>query len=131
MSAEWIDGSEIEEWDADANAAWCEKWAPRCPMGNHQRSATLVGYREREPGRLQLRAVIRVETEGGCDVIVEEDEETVHVRVLLCWPDEVDHWNDREYVNCGVDAYLDSPLNDRKVIWVDGEVELPLFVPDW
>jgi hypothetical protein len=64
-------------------------------------------------------------------VIVEEDEETVHVRVLLCWPDSADHWNDREYWNCGVHAYLDKPLNGRKVIWVDGEVELPLFVPDW
>ena len=27
--------------------------------------------------------------------------------------------------------YLEKPLNGRKVIWVDDDVELPLFVPDW
>ena len=53
-------------------------------MGSPQRPATLVGYREREPGRLQLRAVLRAGTEGICDAIVEEDDETVRVRVLLC-----------------------------------------------
>lgn len=72
-----------------------------------------------------------VGTEGDCDVIVEEDEETVRVRVVLCWPDSEDHWNDRDYMDCPVHVYLEKPLDGRKVIWVDDEVELPLFVPDW
>ena len=100
MTSERVDANDIEEWDEETHAAWCEIWAPRCPMRNPQRSAMLVGYREREPGRLQLRAVIRVGTEGECDVIVQEDEETVRVRVVLCWEDSEDHWNDRDYMRC-------------------------------
>lgn len=38
------------------------------------RSATLVGYCERERGRLHLRAVLRGRTEGVCDAIAEEDQ---------------------------------------------------------
>jgi hypothetical protein len=45
-------------------------WAPKVP----DRSATLVSYREREPGRLHLRAVLRGRTEGVCDAIAEEDQ---------------------------------------------------------
>lgn len=51
--------------------------------------------------------------------------------MVLCWPDSEDHWNDREYMDCPVHVYLEKPLDGRKVIWVDDEVELPLFVPDW
>ena len=97
------------EWDEEAHAAWCEIWAPRCPIGNPQRPAMLVGYREREPGRLQLRAVMRGSTEGVCDAIVEEDENGVRVRVLLCWESGDAHWQDRDYVNCPVHVYLDTP----------------------
>jgi hypothetical protein len=131
MRAEWTGGDDTEEWESEAHAAWCEKWAPKCPLRHPQRSATLVGYREREPGRLQLRALIRVRTEGECDAIVEADDEAVRVRVVLCWPESEDHWNDRHYMDCPVHVYLEKPLNGRKVIWVDEEVELPLFVPDW
>jgi hypothetical protein len=48
----------------------CENLGAEVP----DRSATLVGYREREPGRLHLRAVLRGRTEGVCDAIVEEDQ---------------------------------------------------------
>ncbi len=128
MSIDWDDA---EEWDEEAHAAWCEVWAPRCPLGHSQRPATLVGYRERGPGCLQLRALIRVKTEDGCDLIVEEDEEAVRVRMLVCWEDGAEHWKDRDYMDCGVHVDLEEPLNGRKVIWVDEDVELPLFVPDW
>lgn len=131
MSSEW-DEDCGDEWDDDERAAWCETWAPRCPVGNLQRPATLVGYREREPGRLQLRAVIRAGTEGVCDAIVEEDETTVRVRVLLCWPDSTEHLNDRDYVNCPVHVYLETPLDGRSVVAVDGDEQpLPLFTPSW
>lgn len=116
----------IEEWDEDARVEWCETWAPNCPIGNPQRVATLVGYREREPGRLQLRAVLRGNTEGVCDAIVEEDESTVRVRVLLCWEDGAEHFKDRDYVDCPVHVYLEKPLNGRTVIEVDEEQPLPL-----
>jgi hypothetical protein len=130
MSIDWADDS-IEEWDDEAHAAWCETWAPRCPIGNPRRPAKLVGHREREPGRLQLRAILRARTEGICHAIVEEDEHEVRVRVLLCWEDSDAHWADRDYMDCPVHVYLETPLNGRTVIAVDDEAPLPLFVPDW
>jgi hypothetical protein len=130
MSSNRFDESP-EEWDEDAHAAWCETWAPRCPIGNPQRVATLVGYREREPGRLQLRAVLRVRTEGVCEAIVEEDENIVRVRVILCYEDSAEHSKDRDYVDCPVHVYLDKALNGRTVIAVDGDEELPLYAPRW
>jgi hypothetical protein len=48
----------------------CENLGAEVPDG----SATLVGYREREPGRLHLRAVLRGRTEGVCDAIAGEDQ---------------------------------------------------------
>ncbi len=118
----------IDEWDENEHAAWLETWAPRCPIGNPQRVAQLVAYREREPGRLQLRAVIH-STEGVCDVIADEDKETVHVRVLLCY--ELDGHEDGEYLDCPVHVYLEEPLNGRTVIDVDRERELPLYEARW
>jgi hypothetical protein len=120
-----------EEWNEDAHAEWCATWAPRCPLGNPQRPATLTGYREREPGRLQLRVVLRARTEGVCDAIVEEDEETIRVRVLLCWEDSSEHFADRDYLDCPVHVYLDRPLTGRAVICVDDEQPLPLYEPQW
>lgn len=131
MRNSWPDDPAPEEWYDEAHADWCETWEPRCPIGNPQRPATLVGYREREPGRLQLRVVLRAGTEGVCDVIAEEDDEAVRVRVLLCWEDAIAHIHDRDYMDCPVHVYLDRPLGDRTVIDVDDEQALPLFVPDW
>ncbi len=131
MRNDWLDDDSPEEWYDEAHATWCETWEPRCPMGYSQRPATLVGYREREPGWLQLRAVMRAGTEGICDVIAEEDDETVRVRVLLCWEDPCEHLRDRDYVDCPVHVDLEQPLGDRSVIEVDEEQVLPLFVPDW
>ena len=130
MSIDWADDAP-EEWYDEAHADWCETWAPRCPIGNPNRPATLTGYREREPGRLQLRVIVREGTEGVCDAIVEEAEETVRVRVLLCWEDSVAHWQDRYYTGCPVHVYLERPLGGRSVIDVDTDEPLPLFVPDW
>lgn len=131
MSDDWPGDDPPEEFDWEAHAEWCDTWAPRCPLRNPQRPATLTGYREREPGRLQLRAVLRARTEGVCDVIVEEDEETVRVRVVLCWENWDDHLGDRDYLDCPVHVYLDKPLGGRTVIWVDNEQPLPLYEPQW
>ncbi len=125
-----------EAWDGecydDEHAEWMQAWAPRCPIGNPQRVGRLLGYREREPGRLQLRVAVRPATDGVCDVIVEETEETVVVRVLFCFPDRDESWDDRDdCMDCPVHAYLDQPLGDREVIDVDTQKPLPLYAPRW
>lgn len=118
------------EWDEYAHSEWLETWAPKCPIGNPQRVARLVGYREREPGRLQLRAIIRAD-EGVCEAIAVEDEETVQVRVLLCYEDSDEPLVDREALDCPVHVYLEAPLASRTVIAVDIERPLPLYAPRW
>jgi hypothetical protein len=131
---EWNDESD-ENWDPEwyesEHAAWLDKWAPKCPIRNPQRVGHLLGYREREPGRLQLRVSMRPGTDGVCDSIVEETDDAVHVRVILCFEDRDESWDDREYWNCPVHVYLEKPLGDRSVIKADDEEALPLFVPDW
>jgi hypothetical protein len=69
-------------------------------------------------------------TEGICDVIVVEDEETVTVRVLVCYEDEGSApRGDR--VDCPVGVGLDRPLGGRTVVDCDTGEPLPLFVPPW
>jgi hypothetical protein len=114
----------------EERAAWLEKWAPNCPIGNPQRVRTCVGYREREPGRLQLRVPLS-RTEGVCEVIVEEHEEKVLVRVLVCYEEDDDGELRAEYVDCPVHVYLDQPLSGRSVIDEETKEELPPFVPHW
>jgi hypothetical protein len=136
MESSWDDaepgmGSADWPWFDNEHAAWLDKWAPKCPIGNPQRVGRLLGYREREPGRLQLRVALRARTDGICEAMVEETEETVHVRVLLCFLDRDDAWEDNEYMDWPVHVYLDRPLGDRTVISVDGEEPLPLYAPTW
>jgi hypothetical protein len=131
------DGEAEEAWDGeccdDEHAEWLDKWAPSCPIGNPQRVGQLLAYREREPGRLQLRVSMRPGSDGICEAIVEETEETVRVRVLLCFEDRDEYWDDRgcEYWDCPTHAYLDKPLGGRTVIDVDDEKPLPLYSPQW
>jgi hypothetical protein len=66
---------------------------------------------------------------GICQAIVEEDEATVRVRLLVCM--DLDRDADREYMNCPVHVYLDQPLGEGRVIDVETELEAPLFVSTW
>lgn len=131
MRRDWPDDDSPEQWYDEAHANWCETWAPRCPIGNPQRPATLVGYREPAPGMLRLRVMLRAGTEGICDVLAEEDDETVRVRVLVCWEDAVAHIHDHDYTDWPVHVDLEQPLGDRTVVEVDDEQVLPRLVPDW
>lgn len=123
-----------EHWSAeldDERIEWLEKWAPRCPDGGPSDPRKIIAYREREPGRLQLRVPLS-RGEGVCQVVVEEDETTVRVRALVCYDDdEADQPGSYERVNCPVHVYLDRPLQDRHVIDVETGAALPLFVPSW
>ena len=129
MSTEWSEEPWPAEWADDEHAAWLDKWAPKCPIGNPQRACACLAYREREPGRLQLRVAVLPGTEGVCDVIVHEDEDTVYVWVILCYEETDQDDEERECWDCPVHAYLDQPLNGRTVIDVQTDQALPLFLP--
>ena len=122
------DGEAYVEFDDEAHAAWCRKWAPACPDGNPQRLCHALGFRERNIEELELRVVLGGDDYGVCHVIVDEQETEVYVRVAVCFggrDGEVSH----EYLDCPVRVWLDRPLGDRAVIDVDTDEELPLYTP--
>jgi hypothetical protein len=126
-------GFDDDPWPAcydNEHAAWLDKWAPRCPIGNPQRVRDCLGYREREPGRLQLRVAL-TRGEGVCQAIVDEGPDTIHVRLLVCYDEDEEYDPKAEYCNCPVHVYLEQPLNDRKVIDIETDQEVPLHVPNW
>lgn len=136
MATDW-QGEDSDDWtgaefrDEDEHARWVERWTSPCPDRRPQRVANCLGHREREPGRLQLRVAL-TRGEGVCDVIVEEDQDTVRVRLLVCYDEDcLESWADREYTDCPVHVYLDQPLGDRTVIDVQTDEPVPLFVPNW
>lgn len=128
MDTESFDESGSAAFD-DELAEWLWKWAPRCPDGRPSVPRQIIAYREREPGRLQLRVPLSGGN-GVCEVVVEEDEKTVRVRALVHDDDE-DGPGSHECVNCPVHVYLDRPLQDRQVVDVETGAALPLFVPSW
>jgi len=132
MATDWPDeyGVGADCFDDDEHARWLERWTSPCPDGRPQRVATCLGYREREAGRVQLRVALRG-SEGVCDAIVEEDEENVVVRLLVCCDENsFEEDEDHEYVNCPIHVYLQKPLGDRSVIDVETDRPVPLFVPN-
>ena len=66
------DGEPVIVWDEEAHAAWCKRWAPRCPDGSPQRLAHPLGFRERSVGELELRVALGTGDHGVCEVIVDE-----------------------------------------------------------
>jgi hypothetical protein len=70
--------------------------------------------------------------EGVCDVIVDERDDEVHVRVVVCYEDDEDDDSvarPREYTDCPVRTWLEQPLGQRAVIDEDSDEELPLYTP--
>jgi hypothetical protein len=122
-------GEPIIVWDDEAHAAWVERWARRCPDGNPQRLSRPLGFRERNVGGLELRVALGAGDHGACRVIVDEQDDEVYVRVLVCYDERSSR--PREYMDCPVRVWLEEPLGHRAVIDVDSDEELPLFTPDW
>ena len=118
------------EWDHEVHERWCAKWAPECPDGNPRRVGQIVGYRERNIEELELRVVLGGADLGTCQVVVDEHEREVYVRVLVCQdPDDRTERRDLDYLHCPVRVWLERPLDDRAVIDIDTGKELPLFTP--
>lgn len=102
-----------------------------CPDGNPQRLRRALGFRERNVGELELRVPLGGNDGGVCDVIVDERDDEVHVRVLVCYdPDEPEPVERPvEYTDCPVRVWLERPLGDRAVIDADRDKELPFYTP--
>lgn len=129
-TTDW-NGQPIIEFDSEAHEKWLEKWAPEC----RRRVRRALGFRERSVGELELRVALGGDDRGICRVILDERDDEVYVRVLVCCCDD-DHdddatWRDREYMDCPVRVWLKQPLGDRAVIDVDTDEELPLYIPGW
>jgi hypothetical protein len=89
-----------------------------------------LGFRERSIGELELRVALGGIDQGVCNVIVDERDDEVYVRVFVhIDPSDYEARRDREYVNWPVRVWLDRPLGERAVIDVDTDEELPLFTP--
>jgi len=129
MDIDRIDSPLVDPDEAE-HAEWLDRWTPRCPIGNPQRFRSCLAYREPEPGRLQLRVAL-TSGEGVCDVVVDEQEDVIYVRALLCYaPDDEETWPP-EYCNCPVHVYLDRPLGDRPVFDIHRDGFLPRYTPAW
>jgi hypothetical protein len=123
-------GQPIIEWDDEAHAAWCAKWAPRCPDGNPQRVRRAIAFRERNVCELELRVPLAFDENGACQVIFEESDDTVLVRVLVCFDPEREVFpRPQEFVDCPVRVWLDRPLATRTVVDVGSNEALPLHSP--
>lgn len=127
----WIDdnGDRAHGFDVYPSAEWRQKWMPPCPDGNPQRLCRALGFRERSVSELELRAARGGDDGGVCQVVVEERDEEVYVRVLVCRDPEGSAPGSRDYIDSPVRAWLDKPLGERAVIDVDSDEELPLFIP--
>jgi hypothetical protein len=100
---------------------------PLPELAHIRRARTCFRYREREPGRLQLRVILR-SGENVCDVLVEENDTRVGVLVLVCG--EIDHRN--EAIDCPVNVYLSGALGDRGVVdAARNGAEVDPFTPNW
>lgn len=112
-----------------AHAAWLDLWAPPCPLSNPQWPCACLAYRERDPGRLQLRVPLAA-NQGICHIVVDEQPDLVYVRVLLCVDPhaEDDEWPPG-WCDCPVDVHLDAPLGERGVFDIETDDLLPLYTP--
>lgn len=117
----------------DADAAWLEKWAPKCPDGDPQRLCELRGFRLKGRDHLQLRVALRALDRGVCQLIIEEHPDRVYVRALACeHEDEPGRTGSvPQETDCPCNVWLDAPLDERIVVDIDSGRPLPLFVRGW
>ena len=107
---------------------------PQCPQAiNRYRSWSTFGVRAAasvtagEPGRLQLRAVLRP-GENVCEILVEENETRVEVRILVCGG--IEGGNDA--MDCPFHVYLSAALGGREVIdMARNGARVEHFTPNW
>ena len=132
-TTDWT-GRPIIGFDSEAHELWLEKWAPTC----RRRVRRALGFRERSISELELRVPLGGDDRGVCRVILDERDDEIHIRVLVCCCDDGDDDDAdggtrrcREYTDCPVRVWLKQPLRERAVIDVDSDEELPLYIPEY
>jgi hypothetical protein len=123
-------GDQVLGWEPDVGGDWRDQWPP-CPDGKPLRLRHPLGFRERNVRELELRVLLGGDDGGVCQVIVDEHEHEVHVRVLVHRHDEHEEspsvWHD--YCDWPVRVWLERPLGERAVIDADMDEELLLYTP--
>jgi hypothetical protein len=100
---------------------------PQPELAHVRRPRSCFRYREREPGRLQLRVVLRP-GENVCEILVEENETRVEVLILICG--EIEGGNGA--MDCPFHAYLSAALGDREVVdMARNGAKVEHFIPNW
>jgi hypothetical protein len=122
-------GEESYGWLAVTEDEWFGAWPP-CPDGEPVGLCHPLGFRERNLCELELRVLLGGDNDGVCQVIVDEQDTEVHVRVLVHLHDhEGRRVRSHHYVDCPVRVDLENELGDRAVIDADTDEELPLYTP--
>ena len=117
-------------WAAGGKDDWQDKWAPPCPDGRPQALRRASGFRERSAGELELRVALGTGEGGVCQIVVDELEDEIHVRVLIHREGMGDgELPSHHHTEGPVRVWLDTPLGERAVIDVDSNEELPLYTP--
>ncbi|HZE05403.1 MAG TPA: hypothetical protein VE127_09275 [Solirubrobacteraceae bacterium] len=106
------------------------EWTP-CPDGEPQELRHPLGFRERNRCELELRVPLGDDDSGVCQVMLDERDDEVHVRVLVHREEECDRSRPRPrpHTDCPVRVWLEQPLGDRLVIDADTDQELLHYVP--
>ena len=104
------DGEPTVGWEVDTRGEWAEKW-PACPDGHPLKLRHALGFWERSVRELELRVSLGDDGWGVCQIIVDEREDEVYVRVLLHRSDNCRGLSltDREYLDWPVRVSLVSP----------------------
>jgi len=126
-----MSGSSIEDrWWKSFDRERPKRW-PVCPDGNPQRLCHALGFRERNVGELELRVLLGGHDGGVCQITVDEHDDEVYVRVLVCRDAAAadSPSGSRDWCDCPVRVWLERPLGARAVIDVDTDEELPHFTP--
>jgi hypothetical protein len=128
-----VDPFGADDRTAEETETWCQKWAPACPDGNPQRLRHALGFRERKLCELELRIPLGPDDQGVCQVVVDEGDVEVTVRVLLCFDESREEGGARrcDYVDAPVRVWLERPLGERAVVDVDTNEELALYKPGY
>jgi hypothetical protein len=123
-------GEQIRGGDREEHAQRCPDWAPDCPDRRSWQVRRALGFWERNLSELELRIALGGNDDGVCQVVVDEQEHEVYVRVLVhCENDSPRRSRDHDYLDCPVRVWLERPLGKRAVIDVDSDEELHLFTP--
>jgi hypothetical protein len=131
VTADYLDDPLPGDVDHGLSGQVDEMWFPVCPLGLPQQAISCLGYRERDPGRLQLRVAVR-DDEGVCDVVIDERDSHVVVRVLICRGDDpLVRYPEPGLAEERTHVYLQAPLAGRPLIDFETREQVPFYVPTW